>query len=340
MKYVDLYVAEVGSHLPEKTRADIEKEIRSLIEDSLEDASRAQDRPIDEDLEVEVLKKLGSPAKLAESYLPARYLIGPELFPAFLSVLRVVLPITAVVVVMVIGLSLGRQATSWPDLARAIGGGMSARVDALVHAVAIVVVIFAILQWAVPGFKVPASQWDPRQLRPLSDPERVKIADAVIGIVAAVAAMTIFNLYPDWIAVWSYHDGVWSHAPVLNEVFFRYLPWLTILWALQIGHSVWLLSQGRWTTALRWADLGINGFNVLLLAVWLTGPMWIALNAQSLERLGWGNDPAAAARVADGLYLAARFALGIGLVVTLVEIMQQFYRLVIRDRLPATMPVR
>lgn len=37
MNLIDIYVTEVGRRLPAKNRADIEKEIRSMIEDMLED---------------------------------------------------------------------------------------------------------------------------------------------------------------------------------------------------------------------------------------------------------------------------------------------------------------
>ncbi len=47
MEILDAYVAEVGRRLPEKQRADIEREIRSMIEDTLEDESRTQGRPAD-----------------------------------------------------------------------------------------------------------------------------------------------------------------------------------------------------------------------------------------------------------------------------------------------------
>ena len=40
MNMIDQYVIEVGENLPEKLRADLEKEIRSLIEDTLEERSR------------------------------------------------------------------------------------------------------------------------------------------------------------------------------------------------------------------------------------------------------------------------------------------------------------
>ena len=107
MNLIDLYAREVGYNLPEKMKADIEKEIRSLIEDNLEDESQKTGRPVDEEMQVEVLQRLGPPEKVAASYLPPRYLIGPELYPHFLTTLRIVLVVVAIVSTIGIGASLG-----------------------------------------------------------------------------------------------------------------------------------------------------------------------------------------------------------------------------------------
>ena len=87
MKLIDLYVAEVGRHLPLKQRADIETELRSALEDAVEDEAHTQNRPADEALAAEVLRRYGPPEKTAASYLPPRYLVGPELFPRYVKVL-------------------------------------------------------------------------------------------------------------------------------------------------------------------------------------------------------------------------------------------------------------
>src|SRR5690606_12112003 len=68
MNMVDIYVAEVGRNLPKKDRADLEQEIRSLIEDAIDDAAEAQGCERDEALVVEVLKQFGRPEEVAASY--------------------------------------------------------------------------------------------------------------------------------------------------------------------------------------------------------------------------------------------------------------------------------
>ena len=50
MNLIDRYVTEVGKHLPRKNRLDIETELRSTLEDMLEDRSQQTGRPADEAL--------------------------------------------------------------------------------------------------------------------------------------------------------------------------------------------------------------------------------------------------------------------------------------------------
>ena len=71
MNLIDRYVNAVADRLPEKMREDLSKEIRSLIEDTLDDrAAQTGKSPNDETLVTEVLKSFGSPRKNGR-FLPA-----------------------------------------------------------------------------------------------------------------------------------------------------------------------------------------------------------------------------------------------------------------------------
>src|SRR5688572_27123362 len=91
MSLIDRYVAAVGRHLPEKDRADIEAEIRSMIEDMLEE--RGHDiKSADNKVMTETLEQLGDPQLLAAKYSPPkRYLIGPDWYEGYVKVLQRVL---------------------------------------------------------------------------------------------------------------------------------------------------------------------------------------------------------------------------------------------------------
>ncbi|AVR32560.1 membrane protein, putative [Bacillus cereus] len=91
MNLIDLYIQEVAKRLPEKNSEDITLELRSTIEDMLpEDYS-------EEDVK-SVLKKLGSPVSLANGYLDRpMHLIGPRYFDVYTTLLKMIIPIAAVI---------------------------------------------------------------------------------------------------------------------------------------------------------------------------------------------------------------------------------------------------
>src|SRR5512135_3638107 len=134
MNIIDRYVAEVGKHLPGKSRADIEAELRSTLEDMLEDRSQKQGRPADETLAIELLKEYGSPGKVAATYHPTQYLIGPRVYPFFLFVARIVFSVLTIVLLINLGVDLGRHALSGAELAKAIGNGLLGILSAAIQA--------------------------------------------------------------------------------------------------------------------------------------------------------------------------------------------------------------
>ena len=49
MNLLDKYMVQVGKHLPRKNRLDLQAEIRSTIEDMLEDRGQQSGKPVDDD---------------------------------------------------------------------------------------------------------------------------------------------------------------------------------------------------------------------------------------------------------------------------------------------------
>ena len=91
MNLIEVYIQEVTRRLPEKNRADIALELKSTIEDMLPEGYT------EKNVET-VLEKMGSPAALAEGYRDrSMYLIGPRYFDAYISLLKMSLPIAAVI---------------------------------------------------------------------------------------------------------------------------------------------------------------------------------------------------------------------------------------------------
>ena len=90
VEMIERYIYAVTQKLPHAQREDIAKELRSLIEDMLEE--RVFKRKVTKQDIEEVLLELGSPKRLAEKYRETKkYLIGPELYDSYVTVLKIVL---------------------------------------------------------------------------------------------------------------------------------------------------------------------------------------------------------------------------------------------------------
>ena len=153
---VDRYLAAVSDLLPGRLRKDTVTEISSLIQDALDDRSKAEGRAPDDEMMATVLKEFGSPEKIVAPYLPEKYLIGPRLYPTFILVLKIALPIIAVLMLVVtwIGVNpLAGMTTSEfiTNLVKSLANAFSAVIQAFGN----IVLIFAILQWTVPVFSTP-----------------------------------------------------------------------------------------------------------------------------------------------------------------------------------------
>jgi len=207
MNLIDIYITEVGKHLPKKSRADIQEEIRSALQDMLDDRSQQSGKPVDEELTIEVLKEYGSPEKVAASYLPERYLIGPRLFPAFLKTIQIVAPIIGILALIGLSISLSQAELSPKNWFETILQAVAGFFNSIVIALGYIVLILAILERVSPDLKEKPTPWDPHSLAKISPPDRVTIGEPIAAIILNFAAIVIFNFYPQVVGA-SFGGGV------------------------------------------------------------------------------------------------------------------------------------
>lgn len=273
--WIDRYVAQVGRSLPQSKRADIEKEIRSLLEDMLDDRSKAEGREVDEEMTLAVLKEMGEPEKVAAGYLPERYLIGPRLYPLFTLVLRIVLIVVAGVALFGLVVSISKQPMLPAEALKAAGMAILEYIGTALQILGNIVLVFAILQWAWPKLEVDlhGEKWNPKELEPVEDPLRVKRFEKLWDIVFALVGLLLFNFYSQYVGIYNFTDGKWSFYPVLADGFFRYLPWFNAAWLLGIALNIVLMRRGRWELPTRWASIGLSLYNIALCSsILITGP--------------------------------------------------------------------
>ena len=285
MKLIDRYVREIGRRLPQKSRADIEKEIRSALEDMLEDRSKKEGRDVDDEMTAAVLKEYGQPDKVAASYLPERYLVGPQLFPTFWMILQIVFAVLTAVAIVGLGINLMRGDATPVEIVKTIANSFGQYFGGLMAAFGNIVLVFAIIQYFNPDLKFDTKedeQWNPNDLPDVEDADQVSRGERIAEIVFTVLALMLFNVYPQYIGMYSFTENGSAFIPFLSQAFFSYMPWINLLWGLQIGFDLMLLQQMRWTSATRWFWIAVKGGGIALVYAMLTGPSIISLTPEAL----------------------------------------------------------
>lgn len=284
MNLIDRYVTEVGKHLPRKNRLDIEVELRSTLEDMLEDRSQQTGRPADEALAEELLQAYGAPRKVAATYQTHPYLIGPRMFHVYTLVLKIVLfAVTLGLSIATIVSLIGVTMTS-PEILGTLGEFAASLVSALVAAFGNVTLVFAILERVMPD-KVfeEEEKWTPTELTKEPEPNQVKIGDMIASIVFTAAALMVFNFYPQIVGIWNIENGNWTQIAGLSETFFRYLPWINLSGILTIALDIWLLRQGIWSSLPRWMHIGLQVVGIAIAAAMLRGPSLLTFYSSTLD---------------------------------------------------------
>ncbi len=278
MNLIERYVTEVGKYLPRRSRADIEAELRSTLEDMLEDRSQQAHRPVDEAMVTALLEEYGSPKKVAASYGHAQYLIGPRLYPTFMLVLQIVA--FAVVLGLTIATAIAFVKTNMtpPEVLKTLGEFALNLLGGLIQAFGNVVLVFAILERVLPPSELEDKEtWTPAELIKEPHPDEVKIGEMIAGIVFTMAFLLVFNFYPEIVGIWLTDNGALTQAAGLSEAFFRYLPFINISGLLTIALYIYLLRNRFWTAATRWTHIAIELIGIAIAYSMLQGPSLLKL---------------------------------------------------------------
>ena len=328
MNLLDRYVSEVGKYLPRKNRADIEAEIRSTLEDMLEE--RNQTGATDEMAVVALLKEYGEPRKVAESYIGPRYLIGPRLYPTFELVVKIVLAVVLGAGLLGYGVSASiTESFAGTDFFSFLGQFWLGLLGGMISAFGNIVIVFAILERVLSAKeleKETAEEWNPADLAKEPGPDEVKMSETIATIIFTVAGLVIFNLYPNVVGLAFNTDGVWTFIPILSAAFFTYLPWINLLGVLQIAFSLYQLQQSTWTQFTRLGRIVLEVGTISLAVAMLKGPSLVDL---SIEKFA-GTPLAEAADVFTKMSgFLPMLVLSIIIIVSIVEVVQSIYRLTI-----------
>lgn len=287
MNLIDKYIVEVGKHLPRKNRADIEAEIRSTLEDMLEERGQGKG-PAEEAAVLALLKEYGSPREVAAKYKTHQYLIGPRLFPLFEMVVKIVFAVLAAVSLIGLGLNLSQTGLSGPEFISALGKWLGGLFTGLIAAFGNITIVFAILERtkAANEFEKEFGDWDPKELQGEPDPDQVDRADQIGTIIFTTLALVVLNLYPNLLSIGYLDDGTWVSMPLMTPAFFAYLPWINLIGLVQIVFSSFMLGQAYWKPLTRILDILVDLAGLFVAVTILRTPGIFNITPETLAGIG------------------------------------------------------
>jgi hypothetical protein len=311
MSLIDRYVAEVGRHLPEKDRTDIEAEIRSMLEDTLDERSQQMSKPIDDKAVVETLEQLGDPRLLAARYAPPkRYLIGPGWYEIYVKTLQRIL-FTALPIFMVVTFIL--TLTENPlDFINAVGEAVGSAFNVGLQILFWTTLVFVFLERAeaIPNESLSPEtrKWTVAQLPELPRKRQISISESLMNI-ATVLFVMIWIALPPFLDWFRGEDGAMSflHPNLWNF----WLPVLFVIMGLTLIHEVFQLKIGNWTPALTVTNVILGLISIVYIAALVTtqdvvNPDFLAMlersgSAELRDVVTWTVDISAA--VIAGIYV-------------------------------------
>lgn len=291
MNLINRYVSEVGKNLPLLNgREDIEKELKSTLEDMLEDRAQSSGRVRDEALEIEILKEYGSPQKVAQTYNPHPYLIGPKMFPFYLFVMKIVLTVVASVMLILAGIqAVTDTAFMGADFVKIIGQGLGSALSAAIAAFGNVTLVFVILERVLPDKEIGGfddeKDWDPASLTKEPDPDSVSRSDLIAEIVFTFVALAILNVYTDWLGMYFFSGGEQTFfIPLFTEKFFQFVPWINVTLVAQILLNIYLLRNAAWNSLTRIFNILLEAASLILTILIVRTPGIIGITAESFTQ--------------------------------------------------------
>ena len=285
MELQERYIAAGLKHIPLTEKDEVEKAMRRII------AERLQERgDPSEETEREVLRGLGSPRLLAEKQLKEPpHLIGPELYGTYFMIVKIVMTVA------VIGTLIGNTVdfiVNGETILRYIAQSFAAAIGVAIGAFGWVTLVFAIMERTAKQKILTEIQEDwsladlPEKEVPQKPFSRVGV---IIGIIFTVLFLVLVNQYSHLVGFYYTMDGSRDMIPILNqEVFRSYLPYINGMLVLQLLFSASKLVFRKWTYPVATANLILNVLSFVLL--WFILQDAAILNPELVAKIAEATD--------------------------------------------------
>ena len=286
MELQERYIAAGLKHIPPTEKDGVEKAMRRIIAERLQERGNAS-----EETEREVLRGLGSPRILAEKQLrEPPHLIGPELYGTYMLIVKIVMTVA------VIGTLIGNTVdfiVNGETILRYIAQSFAAAIGVAIGTFGWVTLVFAIMERTAKQKILTEIQedWSLADLPEKEVPQKpFNKVGVIIGIIFTVLFIILVNQYSQLLGFYYTLDGsIQEMIPMLNqEVFRSYLPYINGMLVLQLLFSASKLVFRKWTYPVATANLILNVLSFVLL--WFILQDTAILNPELVTKIGEATD--------------------------------------------------
>jgi hypothetical protein len=310
MDLVERYMAAIRRSLPPAKADDIAAEIADDLHSRREDREEALGRPLTRDEVTAMLRSFGHPLVVAARFRPHQYLIGPDVYPFYLFVMKIVLAVGAA---LVAGLAIISLVLGDTNFVRALAQAIGNLFSFVLFATAVVTIVFAVLERS--GFPTDhLAKWTPEQLPdPLDKPQSQweSAFEVGLGIAFLLWWAGLVRIPELWGA-----DVPIRAAPVWEQF---YMPILLLL-VVQLLFNLMKWLRPRWKTANSLATIFISLATLAVIAGLARADSWVV--ATQAGKPG----------IADSVNLAIKIGLLAVAVMMVLQALGEIWKLISRRR--------
>jgi HAAS domain-containing protein len=301
MELLDRYLQAVKKYLPVRRQDDIIAELRANMESQIEDKESELGRLLTQGEMEDLLRKMGSPLKVASRYQPQQYLIGPAIFPMYLYVLRVAILWALIIYSIIVAVILFTSHS-----AAGVADSLMRTPGVLINVAAWVTLVFAAFEFIssrYPGKCPPIAgftdNWQPSTLPPLEKNDvsgrkprsfTLAVAEVVVGFLL-IAWLLLIPSHP--FLLMGPGVVVLQMAPFqLAPVWWTFYWWIIGLNALQLAWKTLDLARGQWQqpAPIRQIIFKAVGLIPLVLLLSVRDHIYVMLKNPSADQLQYGQN--------------------------------------------------
>ncbi|PFA25213.1 hypothetical protein CN373_01625 [Bacillus cereus] len=280
MEMIERYIYAATKNVPPSDRKDVSKKLRNVIDTEL--TKYVQEKEVTNNDIEKVLLELGPPNLVVKTYHRSkRYLISPELFELYASLLKIVLLsiFLAFSVILTIQIILDPS-----NLLKHSIDYITSLITTGVQGFAWVTIGFALLDYRKTSSKdiqkALHTNWRPQDLPLLPETKKqINRTEPIVGIVFSILFILLFLFANQFIGIFILQENATLMIiPFFNpETFAFYLPFIFLILGIGILKECLKLIIGKWTKRLALYNLLLNALSlsiVLLLVQFTNQPFW------------------------------------------------------------------